>query len=613
MKATTAKVWRKALKITAWTLGGIALLLVLSFALLNTSYVQNKLMGFVTDALSDELHTRVSVDKVSVTFLTHDIKLKGFTIEDRQQRKMLQVEQAVADVDLWPLLRNEVHISDLELQGVEARLYKASPDTAANYQFVIDAFKTEDTGGKKMKITLEDVDVERVNVSYNSDTLALGSLAASLGDDFTPTAVEARGLSTMWKGTGREGNTVDHKLDVERLKYETTDSVPLLDLEKAHYKCDNHLPRKNTGKPHRGYFDPGHLDLTVTMQLAVDCASGDTLHAVVKKCEATDSVTGIDIRDLQCTVAANRRAIDVHDLVVKQTSTQVRIGHVNFVLPDAERGVPFSFRTSTITANAILKDISRPFAPILKHFTLPVQVSATMSGSEEKLTIGNAVVKMAGGKFEVSASGTVTGFLHGERHELHVHFDVPRMRARSGVVQQIVSQFVTKMFMEKQLRALGDISYSGSFDVYWKREQFRGQLDTQVGTLKVDLEVNGLDKYLTGNVRADNIKLGNVIDVSGLGDASLSADFKFDIAHDHAAAGGKLPVGEVTARVDEVSYRFITVKNVDVSITSDGATAEGTLVAPHKFLDLSCSFTFNDTDELHNLKIKPGISLHKAS
>ena len=176
-----------------------------------------------------------------------------------------------------------------------------------------------------------------------------------------------------------------------------------------------------------------------------------------------------------------------------------------------------------------------------------------------------------------------------------------------------MSQFIDKIYMEKQLRALGDISYTGSFDVYWKREQFRGQLNTQVGGLAFNFEVNGLDKTLAGNVRADNIKLGNVIDVSGIGDASLSADFKFDIAHNHAAAGGKLPVGEVTARVDEVSYRFITVKNVDVSITSDGATAEGTLVAPHKFLDLSCSFTFTDTDELHKLKVKPGISLHKAS
>ena len=609
--AKVAKKWLKLLRVAGWTLGGFVLLLVLLFVLLNTSYVQNKLMAIVTDRLSEKLHTRVSVDKVSVTFFTHDIKLQGFTVEDRQQRKMLQVERAVADVDLWPLLRREVHISDLELEGVEANLHKASPDTAANYQFVIDALKSdEDTGGEKMKFTLEDIDVERARVTYNDDTCAVGGLTASLGDDFVPIAVEARGLHTAWKGTGREGNTVDHSLDVERLRYDTGDSVPLLDLEKAHYVSDNHLPRKNTGKPHRGYFDPGHLDLTASLQVAIDCMGEDTVHATVKQCEAADATTGLDIRKLQCSVAANRHGIDLRDIVVRQTGTEVRIGHANLVLPDEERGVKFSFSTSTITATAVLKDISRPFAPILAHFTLPVQVSANMEGNEQQLTFRNAVVKMAGGKFEVSASGTVTGFLHGERHELHVHFDVPRMKARAGVVQQIVSQFIDKMYMEKQLRALGDISYAGSFDVYWKREQFRGQLNTQVGGLVFEFEVNGLDKLLSGNVKAENIKLGNVIDVAGLGDASLSADFKFDTAREHRPAGGKLPVGDVTAHVDEVSYRFLTVKNVDVSIHSDGATAEGDLVAPHKFMDLSCSFSFTDTDELHKLQVKPHAKIH---
>ena len=609
--ARVAKKWVKLLRVAGWTVGGIVLLLVLSFVLLNTSYVQNKLMGVVTSSLSEKLHTRVSVDKVSVTFFTHDIKLHGFTLEDRQQRTMLRIEQAVADVDLWPLLRHEVHISDLDVAGIEANLYKASPDTAANYQFVVDAFKEDQhVGGEEWKVALDDVDIERANVKYNDNACSIDRLKGSFDDNFVPT-VEVRQFKATWKSPNGKGGTTDHSVEVERLRYDSSDSVPLLDLEKAHYVSDNHLPRKNTGKPHRGFFDVGHLDLTTSLQVAIDHVAADTIHAVVKKCEATDATTGIDIRELQCTVAANLRYLDVQDVIVKQTHTEVRIrsGHIDF--PDEERGMPFSFHTSTITATAILKDISRPFAPILDHFTLPVQVSATMKGNGEQLTFSNAVVKMPGGKFEVLASGTVTGFQHGERHELHVHFDVPRMKVRNGVVEQIVKQFPVKIFMQKQLRALGDISYAGSFDVYWKREQFRGQLNTQVGTLGFAFEVNGLDKTLMGNVLAENIKLGNIIDVAGVGDASLSADFKFNIAHGATPAGGKLPVGEVTAHVDEVSYRFISVKNVDVTIHSDGATAEGDLVAPHKFLDLSCSFSFTDTDELHKLKIKPGLRFHK--
>ncbi len=587
-------------------------MLSIAFLLLNTSPVQNWLMRRATQALSDKLQTRVSVDDVSVTFLTCDVKLHGLRVDDRRQQPMLRVEQAVADVDLWSLLHNKVHLSDIELTGVEANLYKASPDTAANYQFVIDAFKNQDdSGGKKMEVTLDDVVASRVNIRYNGNTVLLERLAASLDSDMMPDVVEMDSLRVAWTTTGRQGNTVDHGLDVGRLRYDTRDSVPLVDVERAHYTSDNHLPRKNTGKPHRGFFDVGHLDLTASLQLAVDHMGQDTLRATVKKCVATDAVTGIDIRELQCGLVANRRGIDLSDVVVKQVNTVVRLSHAHLALPDAERGVPFSFSTSTITVTAVLQDIARPFAPVLSRFTLPVQVSVVMDGTAERLSFHNAVVRMAGRKFEVKASGTVTGFTHGERHELHVHFDVPSMRAKEGMVRQIIKQFTTKMFMNKQLQALGDITYSGSFDVYWKREQFRGQLNTQAGTLAFDMEINGLEKLLTGSVKATNLKLSDIISVAGVGNASLGADFKFDISRERAPAGGKLPVGDVTAHVDEVSYRFVKMKNIDVTIHSDGMTAEGDLVAPHKFLDLSCSFSFTDTDELHKLKIKPGIHLHR--
>ncbi len=587
-------------------------MLSIAFLLLNTSPVQNWLMRRATQALSDKLQTRVSVDDVSVTFLTCDVKLHGLRVDDRRQQPMLRVEQAVADVDLWSLLHNKVHLSDIELTGVEANLYKASPDTAANYQFVIDAFKNQDdSGGKKMEVTLDDVVASRVNIRYNGNTVLLERLAASLDSDMMPDVVEMDSLRVAWTTTGRQGNTVDHGLDVGRLRYDTRDSVPLVDVERAHYTSDNHLPRKNTGKPHRGFFDVGHLDLTASLQLAVDHMGQDTLRATVKKCVATDAVTGIDIRELQCGLVANRRGIDLSDVVVKQVNTVVRLSHAHLALPDAERGVPFSFSTSTITVTAVLQDIARPFAPVLSRFTLPVQVSVVMDGTAERLSFHNAVVRMAGRKFEVKASGTVTGFTHGERHELHVHFDVPSMRAKEGMVRQIIKQFTTKMFMNKQLQALGDITYSGSFDVYWKREQFRGQLNTQAGTLAFDMEINGLEKLLTGSVKATDLKLSDIISVAGVGNASLGADFKFDISRERAPAGGKLPVGDVTAHVDEVSYRFVKMKNIDVTIHSDGMTAEGDLVAPHKFLDLSCSFSFTDTDELHKLKIKPGIHLHR--
>ena len=62
--------------------------------------------------------------------------------------------------------------------------------------------------------------------------------------------------------------------------------------------------------------------------------------------------------------------------------------------------------------------------------------------------------------------------------------------------------------------------------------------------------------------------------------------------------------------VSKASYGIISVSNVDVTVKSDGITAQGDLIAPHKFIDLSCSFSFTDTDDMSKLKIHPHMKVH---
>lgn len=111
--------------------------------LLNTDAFQNKLLRYATRLLSDKLQTSVQIDSVSIGLFSQAVNLYGLDVEDLQHRKMFQLDRLSVDVKLLPLLRNEIRITNASIDGVRAQLYKPRRDSAANYQFIIDAFKKD--------------------------------------------------------------------------------------------------------------------------------------------------------------------------------------------------------------------------------------------------------------------------------------------------------------------------------------------------------------------------------------------------------------------------------------------------------------------------------------
>lgn len=567
----------KILKIVAALLAGALILLVGVFLLLNTKAFQNRVLHNATEMLSERLNTKVDIDSVSIDFLTNDFKLYGLSIEDQHKRKMLQAEQMVVDVELWPLLHEVVNVTNAEFKGVDADLCQQPGDSVPNYQFLIDALK--DTtgnakGNRRMAIDIHKFIAQQVQVKYNDTELTLAKFDCT------------------------------HK-----------DNTWLLDIDKLRIRTDNHRPRKNVGKPHRGFFDVGHLDLVTQLKVQLDDVRDDSVAGRLIQCTAVDSVTGIDLRDVHCAFAANKNQIMLKDVVVRQRETQVSFAKATIRLPDHEHGVPFSFATSTVTGHAILHDIARPFAPALAHFDLPLDLRVRVDGDTACIRFHDAVVTRPNNQLQVKAHGEIRQFRDGRT--LKGHFQVSEMVARQGEPERIINQFRSRKFMLKQLNKLGNIRYVGSFDIHWKREMFRGWLHTQVGNLNFDFTHDGLEKWLTGTASTQEVQLGKVFDLKDMGPVAASVHFKIDVSKERTAQmrrakGGKLPIGQVDAQVNKASYKFVESHDLQVSIVSDGAMAEGVLVAPHKFIDLGCTFTFTDTDNMSGMKVKPNIGFHKA-
>ncbi|MBQ9648941.1 MAG: hypothetical protein IJV25_00840 [Prevotella sp.] len=617
---------RRTLKTVGGIAGGMVVLLGGGALLLNTESVQNKLLKRATELLRTELNTHVEIDSISVNLFTQKVRLFGIDVEDQQQRKMLAVGKLAVDLNLSKLMTtNQVIIEEAEIDGVKALLLKSSKEEPANYQFLIDAFKKDSTmkkdvdkaERKKLNLDVNDVRLRHIDVKYNDMTFQLEE--AGYEDSWIGTrkinVEDLQATFTRETKKGPVGNTVSvHHLQMEG---ESLEEEIALTLDGLRYQTDNHQPRKNANKPKRGFFDLGHLDVTTNMKWTVQLIGKDSLKADLMECQAKDSITGINLTDLRFSMEANKQTAYISHLTVQQTNTVLTIPEATIQLPNKKEGRSLSYSANNITGKALLKDISRTFAPVLKNFNIPLNLSLNLSGTDETMAFRNIKVSTNDQKLQLSASGGITNLK--DKYRLAVRFHVNQMTAKSGVKEKIISQFAVKKFMMKQLHNLGNISYTGDFAVLWKKEEFKGSLQTAGGPINFQFALDENTKYVDGSVSTNSFQLGRVMDMKDIGEIVCQADFRFDISKPRTAKmrkekGGKLPIGHISAKVDDSSYKKIHVRNLSVDMKSDGAVATGDISRRGKHVDLFCSFSFTNTDEMQKMKIiSPSVKLHKLS
>ena len=577
----------KTLKhILKWTVGIIAVVILLIAAatlLLNTNFVQQRLLKRATKMLTDQIGTRVAADSISVNLFGPTLALHGLSIDDQQGREMLRMERLDAKMNLHSLLKKNFIVKRVETDGLTATIVKADKDSTANYQFLIDAFRkdkkpSKDSASQKMTVDLQHLYLTNSTINYQTEKS-------------------------------------ENAISIGLLDAEESGKSYRINLEKLHLKTDNHRPRKNTGKPRHGWFDAGHLDVTADLRLTVNLVQKDSIEATLAEATIKDPTAGFDITDLHLTLSANREIIYFKNIAFKQGSTSLKVVRAKVTLPDKKTGRQLAYKADNISGHVVLKDIARPFAPVLKNFTMPLRLNTEMSGTADKMAFQNVSVGTDDKRFHVAANGRID---HLKNKELFtVSFDITKMLAKQGIMEKIISQFPVKRLMMKQLHRLGDIHYTGHFDLVQKSETFRGRLSTKGGPMDFHFIIDGKNGRLRGNVSSADFRLGEVMDMEKIGSVDCQAEFNINISKVETAQmrrekGGKLPIGTVTATVNDCSYEKIHVKNLTVNIQSDGAEATGDVLKQGKLLDLYSQFSFTDTDQMHKIRIKnPGLRFHK--
>lgn len=617
---------RKFLKVFGCVVATCIVLMFGAVFLLNTDAFQNKLLRHATQLLSEKLHTRVEIDSVSIGLFSQNVNLYGLDVEDLQHRKMFQLDRLSVNVKLLPLLHNEVRITHASIDGIRAQLYKPKPDSAANYQFVIDTFKKDSTESRDKEVTKEDkkkkklnlnfnkLSLSNIDVIYNDQAYKLQELLYKKKGDTKHTATISD-LKRSWVSHTKKGD-VNNSLTIGNVLLTVDGTQSKAEIDGIHFVTDNRKPRKNAGKPKRGAFDTGHFNIEANLKADINSMKGDSISATITQCSATDRGSGLILKSLTSKVLVSKGIAHLSDVVIQLPNTQLKFDKATFQLPSKKQERPLEFSTSPITGRVLLKDIARPFAPVLANFSIPLSLRVDFSGNAEQLTFQNVYVSTPDKLLTVSANGGITGLR--DKLQLNVRFHVNKMTAKGNIKERIINQFPVKKFMMKQLNNLGTINYTGDFSVLYKKETFQGLLNTAAGRLNFNFSLDELNKYVYGSARTDSFMLGTVMDMPDLGMIACKANFKFDVSKPRTAKmrqqkGGKLPIGQVDAEVYEAKYKKVKVRNVVADMQSDGAVAEGNITMKGGRVDVVCGFSFTNTNEMRKTKIKPGIRFHKLS
>ena len=610
---------RLALKIVAAI---IAILVLTTVIVANSSFVQNKLVGLVTDALSKKFDTEVKIDHVKLNLLSMSASIEGIKLKDQQQRDMLKVKRVWGRMGLLGLLKGEILMRKCEVDSIDALLIKPD-DGPANYQFLLDANKKDkkskhpkdSTKHSGPKFDMKDAVVKGIHVKYNNEDYELAQAYYSHWRG--KHTITLHHLQADWQKQTKKALVKWH-VDSGTLTASLSDKdkgEARVDIKGLELKSDCDLPRRNFGKPHHGAFDDRHFNLQA--DLGIDILNTDKDSIVLKLTNGCvkDTIGGIDLTELKSDIAICGKRLIFSNAIVQQVTTRLDIPKAEFLLPDKKKGTSLSFRADSVKGRVMLKDISQPFAPVLHKFSIPLNLSVNVSGTNEGLMFKDIHVNTDDNKLTINSMGMLRNLK--EARKLNLHFEVYEMKAKPGIKHKIINQFTVKKYMMTQIFAMGLIRYAGSFDILWKKQQFRGLLNTEKGDINFNFELDGVNKYVSGNVSTDSLKLGELFQLEKIGNIDCAASFKIDISKSRTGVmrkqkGGKLPMGEVKADIRKIGYRNIYMKNIVADIQSDGAIANGDVTLKGSLTDLVLQFSFTNTDEMHKMKVKPKLKFGKG-
>lgn len=151
----------KLFNVLRWVFLSVIGLIILILILVQLPFVQNFARKKAVTYLENKLHTKVEVGRLSVRLPT-SVSLQNIYLEDQSQDTLLYGKSLRVNISMLRLLQNEIRINEIDLDGIVANVHREPPDSTFNFQFIVDAFASEEKEPEKKDTTPLNMSIDRV-------------------------------------------------------------------------------------------------------------------------------------------------------------------------------------------------------------------------------------------------------------------------------------------------------------------------------------------------------------------------------------------------------------------------------------------------------------------
>ena len=142
-----------------WTWIGI-------YVLLSLPPIRKGIANRAEVLLSELLKTEVKVGSVNIGLL-NSITIDDVSVSDLNNREIMKISRLAATISLRDLLNEKITVEGAQLFGLSASLYKHTPQSTGNWEFIIKALKSEEKDeDKKINLRINTLIVRHANIKY---------------------------------------------------------------------------------------------------------------------------------------------------------------------------------------------------------------------------------------------------------------------------------------------------------------------------------------------------------------------------------------------------------------------------------------------------------------
>jgi len=527
---------KRFLKILRRTILGLIAFLLIVFLAIQTSVVQNWLVGIAAKRFSKTLGTEVSIKKVSIS-LFNRLNMDTMLVRDQHRDTILYAGQLKVRITDWFFLKDSAILKYVGLEDAVVKLQRN--DSNWNYQFIIDSLASPSSPKKKegggLALNLKKVDLKNVRFIKNDRwrgermEIGVGSLLLDADKiDFNKSIFQVNDVS-IDKPFFSILNLPALRPDSLKPRAPATPDTGmylnagnmLLKVNNLRLSNGNLLIDSDTKTPYAG-FDGSHIHLSKLNGTFNNISFvKDTLRANIDL--SVKDRSGFELKKLKALFRFTPQIMELASLDLQTNKS--RLGNY-YAMKFTDFNEDFSEYITKVVMEArfydskVNTDDIAYFAPELKTWNKVAQLSGHFHGTVSNFNIASLVTRLG-------ATTTLSGNLSMKGLP---DINTTRINWSNGTLlsnQYDLATFlpILKSVTEPNLAALGTIIYRGNFNGTIHNFTTDGILSSQLGGVKTNISLQlpriGEPSY-TGNIETNRFNIGKFLNNDNLG----LADFK---------------------------------------------------------------------------------------